>query len=177
MTTKAHNQAMALAAAGVLSTGLLLAGCAQQSPTAGDNTDLQSDSSSSSESSNSSSTDAAQVSNEMNFPAASADTGTYADGTYTVSGTYGEHSASTMNASISIQDGKISSVEVTTESSSAISKKYGKDFVQNINAAVEGKDIRDLTVDTVAGASWTTEAFNTALVNVRGEASAAAAQS
>ena len=96
------------------------------------------------------------------------------DGTYSVTGNYGEHAASTMEVSLTLGDGTINDVTVTPTNTSAISQRYSKAFVKQIEDVIVGKELKDLKLDTVAGASWTTEAFNTALVNIRGDASAAA---
>ncbi|OTA26728.1 hypothetical protein B9G54_03895 [Alloscardovia macacae] len=169
----------ALAGVGVVAASLLLAGCGSSAPAAGDNADLQSNSTANSSSSSSAGANGTNgsagadenVSNELKFPDAKADTGTYGDGTYTVSGQYGEHSASTLDVSVTVGAGKVTSVEVKPTTSSAISKKYGDDFVKAVSGEVVGKDLKDLKLSVVAGASWTTDAFNQALVNVRGEAS------
>lgn len=178
MAQEIQKKALAVTALGVLATSVALAGCGAQSPAPGDNADTQSQSSQSSNSSkgNSSSDIQETLTNEMNFPTAATDTGNYADGTYYISGTYGEHSASTLKVSATLSQGKISALTVTPQTTNAISKKYGDSFVQSIQGQVVGKDIKDLKLDTVAGASWTTEAFNAALTNIRGEASQAAAQ-
>ncbi|WP_418969413.1 FMN-binding protein [Alloscardovia omnicolens] len=164
----------AIASVGVLAVGVLLAGCASQSPAAGSNTDTQSESSSNSEQSQQSSGD--NLSNDVKFPQAGVDTGVYADGTYSVSGSYGEYGSSTMDVSITLGDGTINDVTVKPTNTSAISQRYSKAFMKQIDGQVVGKQLKDLKLDTVAGASWTTEAFNTALNNIRGDASAAAAQ-
>lgn len=165
----------ALTGVGVVAASLLLAGCGSSAPAAGDNADLQSNSTSNSSSSSSGTNSSVgtdeNVSNELKFPEAKADTGTYGDGTYTVSGQYGEHSASTLDVSVTVGAGKVTAVEVKPTTSSAISKKYGDDFVKAVPGEVVGKDLKDLKLSVVAGASWTTDAFNQALVNVRGEAS------
>ncbi|MFC0265835.1 hypothetical protein [Alloscardovia macacae] len=168
----------ALAGVGVVAASLLLAGCGSSAPAAGDNADLQSNSTANSSSSsagtngtNGSAGADENVSNELKFPDAKADTGTYGDGTYTVSGHYGEHSASTLDVSVTVGAGKVTAVGVKPTTSSAISKKYGDDFVKAVSGEVVGKDLKDLKLSVVAGASWTTDAFNQALVNVRGEAS------
>ena len=163
---------LALASIGVVTAGVLLAGCSAKAPAAGDNADTQSESSSNSSSSSNNSGE--NVSNEIKFPTASEDTGVYADGTYSVTGNYGEHAASTMEVSLTLGDGTINDVTVTPTNTSAISQRYSKAFVKQIEDVIVGKELKDLKLDTVAGASWTTEAFNTALVNIRGDASAAA---
>ena len=53
----------------------------------------------------------------------------------------------------------------------SISKKHQNAFAEAINGVVDGKPLKDLKVDKVAGASWTSEAFNKALDVARQEAS------
>ena len=79
-----------------------------------------------------------------------------------------------MEVSLTLGDGTINDVTVTPTNTSAISQRYSKAFVKQIEDVIVGKELKDLKLDTVAGASWTTEACNTALVNIRGDASAAA---
>ncbi|TCD54178.1 FMN-binding protein [Alloscardovia theropitheci] len=165
------QKTVVVAALGVLATSVALAGCGSNAPAAGDNADTQSQSTNTK-------TDSDQqdnLRNEMSFPQAQTDTGNYADGTYTTEGSYGEHGASKLSLSVDVQQGKIAAISVKPTTSNAISKKYAGAFVKSIDGQVVGKDLKDLKVDIVAGASWTTEAFNTALTNVRGEASQAVA--
>ncbi|WP_377938405.1 FMN-binding protein [Alloscardovia venturai] len=165
-------KAGALAAVTVLATGTLLAGCGSQSaPAAGNNTDLQSNSTQSDTSTHDKDSSSAP-SNTMKFPAASQDTGTYKDGTYHVTGGYGINAKNQLSVDLTVSDGKISDVRVEPETDNAISKKYGEKFVQQIRSEVVGKDLKGMNVDIVAGASWTTQAFNQALTNIRGEAAA-----
>ena len=52
-----------------------------------------------------------------------------------------------------------------------ISKNHQDDFAKAINGVVDGKPLKGLKVDKVAGASWTSDAFNKALEVARQEAS------
>ena len=128
---------LALASIGVVAAGVLLAGCSAKAPAAGDNADTQSESSS-----NSSNNSGENVSNEIKFPTASEDTGVYADGTYSVTGNYGEHAASTMEVSLTLGDGTINDVTVTPTNTSAISQRYSKAFVKQIEDVIVGKELK-----------------------------------
>ena len=82
------------------------------------------------------------------------DTGNYADGTYKINGQYGPIGEDTMGHPFT-----------------SISKKHQTEFANAINGVVDGKPLKGLKVDKVAGASWTSEAFNKALEVARQEAS------
>ncbi|WP_331270607.1 FMN-binding protein [Scardovia inopinata] len=75
---------------------------------------------------------------------------------------------------ITVSGQKVSQVTVTPHPATPISKKYQTGFVKEIKSAIVGKPLKNLKVSKVAGASWTSDAFNKALEVVRQEASTAA---
>lgn len=171
MNKDSKARAVALTALTVMTASALLSGCgANNSPAAGNNTDLQSNSTQSDSSASQENAQAPE--NTVKFPDAKADTGSYANGQYKAEGTYGIESKNKLSVTLTVADGKVADLNVDSQGSGEISQKYSKEFVKQINAQVVGKDLKDLRVDIVAGASWTTEAFNQALTNVRGDASA-----
>ena len=99
------------------------------------------------------------------------DTGVYRDGTYDVNGEYGPVGEDTIDVHVTVGDGAVQDVKVVGHPSSSISKSHQEAFAKAIPGVVVGKPLKDLKVDTVAGASWTTEAFNAALEVARQEAS------
>lgn len=170
MSNELKTKSAALTALAVMAAGTLLASCgANNTPAAGNNTDLQSNSSQSPDSSHKSGGGGAT--NELSFPDAQSDTGKYANGIYHVEGTYGIESKNTLTASVTVLGGKVTAVDVKTKSDGDISQKYSNAFMKQIKGEVVGKELKGLKLDVVAGASWTTEAFNQALTNVRGDAS------
>lgn len=99
------------------------------------------------------------------------DTGNYADGTYSINGQYGPVGEDTIDVHLSITAGKVDNVEIVGHPFTSISRKHQDAFAKAINGVVDGKPLKGLTVDTVAGASWTSEAFNKALDVARQQAS------
>ena len=99
------------------------------------------------------------------------DTGNYADGTYSINGQYGPVGEDTIDVHVTVKDQTVTNVEVIGHPFTSISKKHQNAFAEAINGVVDGKPLKDLKVDKVAGASWTSEAFNKALDVARQEAS------
>lgn len=94
----------------------------------------------------------------------------YADGTYSVQSQYGPISEDSIDVSITLVDGAITSVGIVEHAFTAISKKHQDAFSAAISGEVVGKDIDGLSVGVVAGASWTSQAFNMALDAIREQA-------
>lgn len=99
------------------------------------------------------------------------DTGNYQDGTYSVNGQYGPIGEDTIDVHLTVKDGNVENVEIVGHPFTPISKKHQNAFAKAINGVVDGKPLKDLKVDKVAGASWTSDAFNEALNVVREQAS------
>lgn len=99
------------------------------------------------------------------------DTGNYADGTYAIKGQYGPVGEDTIDVYVTVKDQNVSDVTIEGHPFTSISKRHQEDFAEAIGAVVKGKPLKDLKVDKVAGASWTSEAFNEALKVARQEAS------
>ena len=99
------------------------------------------------------------------------DTGNCADGDYSINGQYGPVGEDTIDVHVTVKDQTVTNVEVIGHPFTSISKKHQNAFAEAINGVVDGKPLKDLKVDKVAGASWTSEAFNKALDVARQEAS------
>ncbi|KFI53974.1 FMN-binding protein [Bifidobacterium callitrichos] len=99
------------------------------------------------------------------------DTGNYKDGTYSVNGQYGPVGEDSIDVHFTIKDQNVETVEVIGHPFTQISKQHQTDFANAINGVVDGKPLKGLKVDKVAGASWTSDAFNKALDVVRQQAS------
>ena len=72
---------------------------------------------------------------------------------------------------LTIKDGNVETVNIIGHPFTTISKNHQDDFAKAINGVVDGKPLKGLKVDKVAGASWTSDAFNKALEVARQEAS------
>lgn len=99
------------------------------------------------------------------------DTGNYADGTYEINGQYGPVGEDTIDVKLTVKQGNVEKVGIVGHPFTSISKKHQTEFANAINGVVDGKPLKGLKVDKVAGASWTSEAFNKALEVARQEAS------
>ncbi len=99
------------------------------------------------------------------------DTGIYADGEYAITGQYGPVGEDTIDVYLTLEDGVIADVDIVGHPFTTISKNHQDAFAEAIGDVVVGKELKGLIVDTVAGASWTTDAFNAALDVAREEAS------
>ena len=99
------------------------------------------------------------------------DTGNYADGDYSVNGQYGPVGEDSIDVHLTIKDGNVETVNIIGHPFTTISKNHQDDFAKAINGVVDGKPLKGLKVDKVAGASWTSDAFNKALEVARQEAS------
>ncbi|MGO5287824.1 FMN-binding protein [Pseudoscardovia suis] len=105
--------------------------------------------------------------------ATTTDTGDYADGTYKSSATYGPVGEDSIDVSITVAASQVTDVQVVGHAFTSVSEGHQDDFIAAIGGVVKGKPLKDLSVDKVAGASWTSDAFNAALDVIRQEASAA----
>ena len=86
------------------------------------------------------------------------DTGNYKDGTYSINGQYGPVGEDSIDVHLTIADQKVEKVEIVGHPFTTISKNHQNDFAEAINGVVDGKPLKDLKVDKVAGASWTSDA-------------------
>jgi uncharacterized protein with FMN-binding domain len=101
------------------------------------------------------------------------DTSGFADGTYTADGGYVAPSGpETVTVTVTLADGVVTAVEVVGHASDPQAKSHQADFAGGIAAEVVGKSIEGLSVDRVAGSSLTGAGFNTALDEIRSEATA-----
>lgn len=173
LNPKSTVRVATLAAASLVVAGALLAGCGEPTATpmddeyagnSGETAESQAQNSGGSDA-DSSDGDADSSDEEKQ------DTGVYADGTYSVNGQYGPIGEDTIDVHVTITDGAIDNVEIVGHPFTTISQNHQDAFAEAINGVVDGKPLKDLEVDTVAGASWTTDAFNEALKVVRQEAS------
>lgn len=99
------------------------------------------------------------------------DTGNYADGDYAITGQYGPVGEDSIDVYLTIKDQNITAVKVVGHAFTSVSEKRQNSFAEAVPGEVVGKPLKDLKIDKLAGASWTTEAFNKALDVARQEAS------
>ena len=160
-----------LAAAGLVVAGALLAGCGESEAAPMDDayagnsgeTEKSQEEQSQSQSNGSDSSDGSDSSSSHNDPSTTTsdkkDTGNYKDGNYSI------------DVHLTIKDGNVETVNIIGHPFTTISRNHQDDFAKAINGVVDGKPLKGLKVDKVAGASWTSDAFNKALEVARQEAS------
>lgn len=152
MTSLTRSPAHRTLAAGFAGLGLLtLAGCAVEPAAA-------SGSSGSTTTSGTSTSDSTTTSG-------------YADGTYTTEAAYQAPSGlETVSVELTLVDGGITSVSTSTEANDREAAQFLSRFANAISGSVVGQDISGLEVSRIAGASLTSDGFNTALEQIRSEA-------
>lgn len=183
-----NERKAALALAGLVAATTLLAGCGEPKAVpmddeyagnSGETAQSQAGSSDDADGSDASGSDGASDDASDNDSGnasgddccAGEDTGVYADGTYSINGQYGPIGEDTIDVHLTIADGAITDVQIVGHPFTTISKNHQDAFAEAIGDVVVGRPLAGLSVDTVAGASWTTEAFNAALDVAREEAS------
>lgn len=97
----------------------------------------------------------------------------YKDGTYTAEGDYTSPAgAEAINVTLTVKDGVVIESVVTAEATNNISKMKQADFIANYQTLVVGKNIADLKLGKVSGASLTPVGFNDAVAKIVAEAKA-----
>lgn len=95
----------------------------------------------------------------------------YTDGTYEASGSYATpESVETIDVTVELADGVITSVEVVGEPTRPESEQYQGRFIGGISDEVVGKSIDEISVSRVAGSSLTSGGFNEAIEQIRADA-------
>ena len=176
MTEKSTlKKSATLAAAGLVVAGALLAGCGESKAAPMDDayagnsgeTEKSQEEQSQSQSNGSDSSDGSDSSSSHNDPSTTTsdkkDTGNYKDGNYSINGQYGPVGEDSIDVHLTIKDGNVETVNIIGHPFTTISKNHQDDFAKAINGVVDGKPLKGLKVDKVAGASWTSDAFNKAL--------------
>lgn len=99
--------------------------------------------------------------------------GSYADGTYSASGSYQAPSGTeTVDVTVTLKDDVITDVEVVGEATDPQAKQHQGEFISGIAAEVVGKDIDQISVSRVSGSSLTSGGFNAAIETIKAEAAA-----
>lgn len=144
MPAPVHRSPRTLTAVAALSCTLLAAGCTSQAPQ----------------------TPAQTVSATTPAPE---DEMRYRDGDYQAEGWYGGL-PSHITVDLSLQDDAITDVSITNHATDPTSLGYQEAFAEAIGEIAIGQPLDDADVDIVAGASGTSEGWNSALDLIREEA-------
>ncbi len=104
-------------------------------------------------------------------------TAPYADGTYTGEGSYRTpETVETIEVTLTIADDIVTDVQVSGDPVAPESRNYQGQFIAGISDVVVGRKLDELQVDRVAGSSLTSGGFDQAVVRIKDEAAAAAAE-
>jgi uncharacterized protein with FMN-binding domain len=105
--------------------------------------------------------------------ATSSTTTGYKDGTYSATSSYYvPHSTEDIQVSVTLKDGVITASSVTNSESDPDSAQFQESFTSAYKSYVVGKSISGLSLNTISGASDTTQGFNDALSKIASEAQA-----
>lgn len=102
-------------------------------------------------------------------PSSMPDADTYEDGEYTARGWYGSK-PSHHDVTLTIEDGIVSDVSITTPAEDETSLGYQQRFAEALPDAIIGQSIDELNVDRLAGSSGCSEGFMDALAQIRDDA-------
>lgn len=124
-------------------------------------------------------------SSKVNPPQTTSNTGTtpesqqtkaadsYKDGTYKASVSYRvPHGSNSLNATVVISSGKISSVKTDNSYTDRESAMFVSDFESALDGDATGQSISSYKPSRIGGASLTTEAFDEAISDIRSQAKA-----
>jgi uncharacterized protein with FMN-binding domain len=100
-------------------------------------------------------------------------TATYADGTYTATGQYG-NAPSFITVTVKLSAGHIVSAKVITRATNPISLYYQQRFASAAPEVVVGRPIEQVTLGRLAGSSGTPMGFNAAIAQIKQQAASRA---
>lgn len=100
-------------------------------------------------------------------------TSTYKDGTYTADESYYvPHGSEDITVTLTVANGVVTDSSIVNSESDHDSARYQEEFAAEYKSSVVGKSLANLKLSYVAGASDTTDGFNTALDQIRTQAEA-----
>ncbi|WP_341998836.1 hypothetical protein MRBLWH7_000494 [Microbacterium sp. LWH7-1.2] len=99
---------------------------------------------------------------ETNVPQTSA----YVDGEHSARGWYGSL-PSHQDVTLTIDDGAVTEVQITTPAEDETSLGYQQRFAQALPGAIIGRSLDEIAIDRLAGASGCSEGFMNALTQIR----------
>ncbi len=120
------------------------------------------------------STAATSTSTTTDQTAATVNATGYKDGTYTAKSSYSvpEGGQNSISATITISDGKITSISASDSYSDRESSMYVSRFESSVSSDANGQSIADYSPSRIGGASLTTDGFSSVLDTVRSQAQA-----
>lgn len=131
----------------------------------------QNEANSSAQSTNSAS-DSTAASSGQTTPATTT-TLSYADGTYTATGSYATpESTESIDLTVTLVNSTITNISIQNSGNVRESRDYQQRFMHNCTNLVVGKDINSVSLSRVAGSSLTSNGFNAALDQIKADATA-----
>ena len=130
-------------------------------------------------SANSDRTDSTSAADSSDTPssdtsAATSDTtsnATFADGTYSATGTYSTPGGQeNVRVQATLSGGKVTAVKTTGSAQGGTSAQYQSEFLDNYEGEVVGKNVNEISLSRVAGSSLTSNGFNAALEEIMSDA-------
>jgi uncharacterized protein with FMN-binding domain len=122
----------------------------------------------------SSSNDCDSISNDVTTleSTTSAQSGEYANGTYSTLGCYfSPGGREVISVNLTLEDGVVTAVDTTADSSNPLSNQYQSKFKEGVSGAVVGKTLDEIgTLGSVNGSSLTPKGFIDALNNIKEKA-------
>ena len=95
------------------------------------------------------------------------------DGTYVGVGIYSSPAGKeSIEVTLTVDEGIVAAIDVVPQATNPTSQTFQSDFASAVSARVVGIPLEDVDVDVVAGASLTTQAFESALESVLADARA-----
>ncbi|MGO2519669.1 MAG: FMN-binding protein [Microbacterium sp.] len=95
----------------------------------------------------------------------------YADGTYTADGSYQTpETVEKISVALTLEGGTVTDVEITGDPQARETEQYQGAFIDGIAEEVIGVAIDDLDVSRVAGSSLTSGGFNSAVEDIKSQA-------
>ncbi|MDB5162062.1 MAG: uncharacterized protein JWM52_570 [Candidatus Saccharibacteria bacterium] len=117
------------------------------------------------------------LNNQSNTPLTTGTTstrtnGTYKDGTYAATGAYSTPGGrESIEVTVTLAGNIITSTTLKSNAISGEAKEYQADFASGYKSLVVGKNIDEVSLSRVAGSSLTSNGFNTALEQIKTDAS------
>lgn len=98
--------------------------------------------------------------------------GQYQNGEYTATGSYipPSNTKEEVTVSLTLSDGVVTDLEVSTSGNHPTSKRYQAEFTGGVQQEVVGKPLDEVKVDKIASSSLTSSGFNKALDEIKSEA-------
>jgi len=103
----------------------------------------------------------------------SSDASSYADGTYTATGSYSTPGGrESIDLTVTIAGGVITSTSLVENAGGGEAKAYQDDFAAGYKTLVVGKSVDSVSLSRVSGSSLTSNGFNAALDQIKSDAKA-----